>query len=92
MRARWAAFVLALLDTAAWLLIAGAMLLSTSDPATRGLDQFAALVVSALYFVSGAPALLLAWKSRAPRVALALALVFPAAIAALLIAAVVMLP
>jgi hypothetical protein len=92
MRARWAALVLALLDTAAWLLIAGTMLLSASEPATRALDQFAALVVSVLYFVSGAPALLLAWKSRAPRVALALALVFPAAIAALLIATVVMLP
>ena len=92
MRARWAALVLALLDTAAWLLIAGAMLLSASEPATRALDRFAALVVSVLYFVSGAPALLLAWKSRAPRVALALALVFPAAIAALLIATVVMLP
>ena len=92
MRAWRAALVIAILDSVAWPLIAGAMLLSGSDPATRGLDKFAALAVTVLYVVTGAPALVVLSKTWAPRVALVLALAFPAVFAALFVAAIAMLP
>ena len=92
MRAWRAALVIAILDTVAWPLIACAMLLSGSDPATRGLDKVAALVVTVLYVATGAPALMILWKTWAPRLALVLALAFPAVFAALFAAVIVMLP
>lgn len=92
MRAWRAALVIGILDTVAWLLIAGAMLLSGSDAATRGLDKLAALAVTALYAVTGAPALAILWKTWAPRLALVLALAFPAGFVGLFAVVIVMLP
>jgi hypothetical protein len=56
------------------------------DPATTGLDAAVALVTTILFAITGAPALLLAMRSRAPRAALLLALAFPTAFVALLVA------
>lgn len=39
-------------------------LFSGSDPATRGLDQAAGLLLAGLFLVSGAPALVLAYLNR----------------------------
>jgi hypothetical protein len=44
------------------------------------------LVTTILFAITGAPALLLAMRSRAPRAALLLALAFPTAFVALLVA------
>ncbi|HEV8552284.1 MAG TPA: hypothetical protein VGR65_02710 [Casimicrobiaceae bacterium] len=63
--------------------------MSGSDAATKGLDEGAGLIVTALFFVTGAPALALAVLCRAPKTALTLALAFPAAFAVLFVAAVI---
>ena len=89
MTARAVALIIGILDAAVWLLVAGAMILSRSDPATKGLDHVAGVAVTVLFLLTAAPALLLIWYARAPRLALALALGFPAAFAALFVAAVV---
>ena len=62
---------------------------SGSDPATKGLDQTAAIVVTVLFLLTGAPAIALTLLRRAPVAALVLALVFPGALLAAFIAAVV---
>jgi hypothetical protein len=89
MTARIAAMIIGGLDAAAWLLVCAGTFFSQSDPATKGLDNFAGLIVTGLFLVTVAPALLLAWRNRVPRLALALAIGFPAAFAALFIVAVV---
>jgi hypothetical protein len=89
MTVRWAALVIAGLDTLAWLAITIAMIFSGSDQATRGLDQLAGLAVTLVFLLTGAPALILAWRNRAPRLALVLSLSFPAAFAVLLAVAIV---
>ena len=79
--------VVGLFDAVVWAFVALATFMSGSDAATRGLDQAAGLLVTALFLVTGAPALALTWLGRAPAVALILALAFPAAIAAIFIVA-----
>ena len=86
---RTATIVIGLVDAAAWAFVAGAALYSGSDAATKGLDQGAGLVVTALFLVTGAPALALAWARRAPLTALMLALAFPIAFVVVFVAAVV---
>ena len=78
MNLRIAAVVIGAFDTVAWLAVAAATFLSQSDPASKGLDMVAGLLVTALFLLTGLPALLLAWRAAKPRLALALALAFPA--------------
>ena len=77
MSARTAAFIVGGLDALGWLLVCAGTLFSQSDPATKGLDTFAGLAVSVVFLLTGVPALVLAWRNRAPRLALALSLGFP---------------
>jgi hypothetical protein len=71
-------------DTAAWLFLAGQYFWSGSDPATKGFDEGAGVAATVLFALTGAPALVLAWHSRAPRTALLLGLAFPAVFLGLL--------
>jgi hypothetical protein len=89
MNLRTATIIAGLVDAAVWAFVAFAAFTSGSDAATRGLDEGAGLVVTALFLVTGAPALALGLSGRAPRTALTLALAFPAAFAALFVAALV---
>ena len=65
------------------------MFLSGSDPATKGLDRTAGLVVTILWLLTGLPAFVLVLRRRAPKAALLLALAFPAAFVVMFAAAVV---
>jgi hypothetical protein len=89
MKLRTATLIVALVDAAGWAFVAFATFMSGSDAATKGLDVGAGYAVTALFLVTGAPALALAWLDRAPATALAFALAFPAALAALFVAAVI---
>ena len=89
MTLRFATIIVSILDFVAWVFTAFATFLSGSDQATKGLDNVAGMVVTALLLVTGAPALVLALKGRAPKTALTLALAFPATFAVLFIALVV---
>jgi hypothetical protein len=87
-----ATLVVGSLDALIWVVIAAAALTSRSDPATKGLDEAAGWAVTALFLVTGAPALVLASRRRAPVTALILALGFPEVFAVLFIAVLVALP
>ena len=89
MSARRAAFIVGGLDALGWLLVCAATFFSQSDPATKGLDTFAGLAVSVVFMLTGLPALALAWRNRAPRLALVLALGFPSGFVLLFAVAVV---
>jgi hypothetical protein len=89
MNLRTATIIVGLVDAAAWAFVAFATFTSGSDAATKGLDEGAGLIVTALFLLTGAPALVLALWRRAPTTALTLALAFPVAFAALFVAAVV---
>ena len=80
-RLRTATIIVCIFDAAAWILVALATFMSGSDPATRGLDQAAGVVVTALFLVTAAPAFALILLGRAPVTALVLALAFPAIVA-----------
>ena len=77
MKLRTATGIVCVVDAAAWALIALATLMSGSDPATLGLDRAAGLVVTVLFLLTGAPAIVLVWLRRAPNTALVLAAAFP---------------
>lgn len=64
-------------DCVAGAAIVVALVLSGSDPATKGLDAVAGWVVALLLLITGVPALALAWTDRAPKTALTFALAFP---------------
>jgi hypothetical protein len=81
MTARTVAFIIAVLGTFGWLMIATNMFWSGSDAATIGLDRAAGVFISALYAVTGLPALVLAALDRKPRLALMFALAFPGVLA-----------
>jgi hypothetical protein len=89
MKLRTATIIVCLVDIAVWVFVAFATFMSGSDAATKGLDESAGLIVTALLLVTGAPALALALLRRAPTTALVLALAFPAAFVALFVAAVI---
>jgi hypothetical protein len=86
---RTATITVCLFDAAAWILVALATFMSGSDPATRGLDQAAGVVVTALFLVTAAPAFALILLGRAPVTALVLALAFPAIVAVAFVAAII---
>ena len=88
-RLRTATITVCLFDAAAWILVALATFMSGSDPATRGLDQAAGVVVTALFLVTAAPAFALILLGRAPVTALVLALAFPAIVAVAFVAAII---
>ena len=88
MKLRNATIIVCLVDAAVWIFVAFATFMSGSDAATKGLEEAAGLIVTALFLVTGAPALALALLGRAPITALVLALAFPVAFAALFVAAV----
>jgi hypothetical protein len=81
---RSAAAIIAALDAALWLYLAYGFFLSGGEPATAGLDRAGGGVVTVLFCLTGVPALLLAWRGRAPRAALLLALAFPTVFLSLL--------
>jgi hypothetical protein len=85
MKLRTITLIIATLDTAVFALIAAATFLSGSDAATKGLDIVAGLAVTALFVVTGLPALILAWRGRWPRLALGLSLIFPGVFVAALV-------
>jgi len=86
---RVATSIIGALDMIAWLALAAVTFFSQSDPATRSLDMAAGLVVTGLFILTALPALLLAWHGTKPRLALALALAFPAAFTILFIGVVI---
>jgi hypothetical protein len=89
MNKRAITIAVALLDAAASAVVALASYNSGSDPATIGFDYAAGAVVGVLFLLTGLPALVLAYRRRAPRTARILALAFPAVFAAFFLAAVV---
>jgi len=89
---RLATLIIALFDMAVFLFAVSVTFFSGADAATKGLDNAAGWAMVALFALTGAPALLLLWRRRAPRTALALALAFPAAIVAFVVMIVATLP
>jgi hypothetical protein len=86
---RIATLIIGGLDAVVWLAAALALFLSGSDAATKGLDVVAGLAVTGLFLLTGLPALILSWRGTKPRLALALALAFPAVFASLFAGAVI---
>jgi hypothetical protein len=89
MNIRTATIVVGLLDAVGWAAAAVAYFDSGSDPASIGFDHAAGAIVTGLFAVTGIPAFILVFMARAPRIALALALAFPAVFAGLFITAVI---
>jgi hypothetical protein len=77
---RLATLIIALLDTALLLFAISITFFSGSDAATKGLDNAAGWGVLLLFAVTAAPALVLWWRNKAPRAALAFALALPVSI------------
>jgi K+ transporter len=77
------ALVIGMLDAIAWALMVAVTFGSGSDAATRGLDETAGIAVTALFAVTGLPALVLGWRNWTPQLALALGLAFPIVFVAL---------
>ena len=89
---RIATLIIALLDTAVFLFAVSITFFSGSDAATKGLDNAAGWGMLAFYALTAGAALVLLWRGRAPRTALALALAFPALIVGTVVAIVATLP
>ena len=89
---RIATLIIALLDTAVFLFGVSITFFSGSDAATKGLDNAAGWGMLAFYAFTAGAALVLLWRGRAPRTALALALAFPALIVGAVVAIVATLP
>jgi len=89
MKLRNATLIVCIVDAVVWIFVAFATFMSGSDAATKGLDEGAGLIVTALFLVTGAPSLALVLLGRAPKTALTLALAFPAAFVVLFVAAVI---
>jgi hypothetical protein len=89
---RLATLIIALFDTAVFLFAVSVTFFSGSDAATKGLDNAAGWAMVALFALTAAPALVLLWRQRAPRTALAFAIAFPAAIVAFIVVIAVTLP
>ena len=91
MNRRTATIIVCVVDAVVWAFVVFASFTSQSDAATKGLDQGAGLIVTALFLLTGAPALALTLLGWAPITALTLALAFSAAFAAVFIAVVIAL-
>lgn len=89
---RRATLILTAIDVAIGAALVIVLLLSGADPATRGLDLAAAAGLTALLAFTALPAFLLARARRAPDLALACALGFPAAFLLAFAAILVLLP
>jgi len=89
MTVRAATILVLVVDTGLWVLAAIAFFWSKSDPATKGLDDAAGVLVTALCLVTALPALALALAGRWARIALWLALAFPAGCLLLYAAAII---
>src|ERR1700723_676838 len=89
MNIRIVTIVIGLLDALVSSVIAVASYNSGSDPATIGFDYAAGVIVAVLFAVTGLPALIIAYRRRAPRTALGLALAFPALFVVLFVATVI---
>ena len=85
---RTATILICALGALVWLLFSYATLFSGSDPATRGLDVIAGVLMSALFAATIGPSAFLVWKGFAPRAALGLALAYPLILILLVIAAI----
>ena len=85
MKLRIATIILALLDAIACALGVYAAFMPGSDKAAADLDVATGVVIALLYAMTGLPALVLALRGKAPRIALTLALAFPAAFACMFI-------
>ena len=82
---KWIAMLATLSVAPLWVLAAAGLFLSKSDPATKGIDDAAGVLVTALFLVTALPALAGRWA----RIALWLALAFPAGCLLLYAAAVI---
>ena len=89
---RLTTLIIALVDTAIFLIATSVTLFSGSDAATKGLDNAAGWGIVALFAVTVVPALVLLWRGKAPRTALALVLAPPLVIVAALAVIVATLP
>jgi hypothetical protein len=89
MNIRIVTIVIGFLDALVSAVIAVASYNSGSDPATIGFDYAAGAIVAVLFAVTGLPALIVAYRRRAPRTALGLALAFPALFVVLFVATVI---
>jgi hypothetical protein len=89
---RAATLIIGALDCLVGIGIALALFASGSDPATKGLDNAAGVLALVTALATGVPALMLWYLRRAPRAALALAIAFPVALIALVVAAAISLP
>jgi hypothetical protein len=69
--------------------VAAVTFFSQSDLATKGLDMVAGMLVTAVFLLTGLPALLLAWRGAKLRLAIALALAFPAVFVLLFVGVVI---
>ena len=81
---RIATIVLCVLDAVLWVFLAYLLFGSGAEAEALGLNVYG-WIVTGLFLLTAPPALVLAIKGRGPRTALALALVFPAAFAALIV-------
>lgn len=86
---RAAAGIIGLLDGLLCVVIAGGLFFTSSDTATKGLDSLAGYLVTALFLITGLPALLLVWRDTRPGLALTFAIAFPAAFVILFVGAVI---
>jgi len=89
MMLRAVALFIGALDALVWLLVSAGTFWSSSDPATIGLDKFAGIVVTVLFFLTTVPALALAWRGYKLKLALVLSLAFPSAFAVLFVVAII---
>ncbi|MGL4287515.1 MAG: hypothetical protein ACRCVA_14305 [Phreatobacter sp.] len=85
MRLRGAVLAIGAVEALFLLVVAANGLLSRSDPATRGLDVAAGVFAFGVFAVSALPALVLAIKGRALRLALGLTLLPFAALGAVIL-------
>jgi hypothetical protein len=88
-RLRTATLLVCAVDFAAWVIIGFGTFGSGSDAATRGLDQGAGVLLTALFLGSVVPAVALVLAGRAPVTALVLALAFPAGFVVAFVAALI---
>jgi uncharacterized membrane protein YdfJ with MMPL/SSD domain len=89
---RRAAIVICIADMAVACLLAGALIFSTSDPATSGLDVVAGIAILGFLALTVLPAAILLWRRKSEKLAFAFALGLPVLIAALVVAAVALIP
>jgi hypothetical protein len=86
------AIAICIADMAVACLLVGALIFSASDPATSGLDVVAGIAILGLLAVTVLPATILLWRRKSEKLAFAFSLGLPVLIAALVVAAVALIP